>query len=183
MPGTRYTVDFGFVARSMTKLIAQNVVDPTLRSWVLPDFTTTTLNDTTVAAVVMMATLKSYFEYTTILLCGIPRVTLAGEKEDWVSILNRLEKLKEYGPETTAWNKMLVPVISRFVAAFDDPSGAENIDFWNRVADYRRGGSGPSTLSGWINAFSVFGAKGQWIGPPVSFSLSVDLYQPVSLPS
>jgi hypothetical protein len=131
----------------------------------------------------MMATLKSYFEYTCFLACGIPCVTLAGEKEDWVSILNRLEKLKEYGPETTAWNKMLVPVISRFVAAFDDPSGAENIDFWNRVADYRRGGSGPSTLSGWINAFSVFGAKGQWIGPPVSFSVSGDLYQPVSLPS
>jgi Domain of unknown function (DUF4419) len=56
--GTRYTVDFGFMARQMTNLINENIVDPALRAWILPDFSTTTVNDVTVSSIVMMATLK-----------------------------------------------------------------------------------------------------------------------------
>ena len=56
--GTRYTVDFGFMARQMTNLIDENIVDPALRAWILPDFSTTTVNDVTVSSIVMMATLK-----------------------------------------------------------------------------------------------------------------------------
>jgi hypothetical protein len=57
--GTRYTVDFGFMARQMTDLIDENIVDPALRAWILPDFSTTTVNDVTVSSIVMMATLKA----------------------------------------------------------------------------------------------------------------------------
>ena len=56
--GTRYSVDFGDLARQMTELIEQNVVDPNLREWIMPAYTTTTLLDTTVSAIVMMATMK-----------------------------------------------------------------------------------------------------------------------------
>jgi hypothetical protein len=56
--GNRYTVDFGFMARQMTNLIDENIVDPALREWILPDFSTTTVNDVTVSSIVMMATLK-----------------------------------------------------------------------------------------------------------------------------
>jgi hypothetical protein len=61
--GTRYTVDFGFMARAMTNLIDENVVDPVLHQWILPDFSTTTVTDITVSSVIMMATLKvsSYY--------------------------------------------------------------------------------------------------------------------------
>ena len=162
--GTRYTVDFGHMSRTMVDEIEKNVVDPSLRVWIMPKFSTTTINDTTVCSMVMMATLKEYFSYKFVLLCGIPRVTLEGEKKDWENILQRLEKLKEYGIQTIAWYHLLVPVISRFVKAFDDPNGKDNLDFWQRVAHYEGGGSGPTWLSGWITAFCVFGAKGEWIG-------------------
>lgn len=101
-------------------------------------------------------------------MCGIPRVTLEGTKQDWESILTRLEKLKQYGPETTAWYHLLLPVISRFVKAFDEPEGQENLDFWQKVAHYQGGGSGPTWLAGWINAFCVFDVKGRWTGNPIS---------------
>ncbi|KAJ7732389.1 hypothetical protein B0H14DRAFT_2997699 [Mycena olivaceomarginata] len=163
--GTRYSVNFGHMARQMVDLIEKNVVDPTLREWVIPDFTTTTNKDTTVAAVLMMATLKEYFSYGFACLgCGIPRVTLEGERSDWVNILQRLEKLKEYGIETIAWYHLLRPVIARFVAAFDEPTSAQNVDFWNKVAHLESQGSGPSYYSGWINAFNVFSKEGAWIG-------------------
>lgn len=35
-----------------------------------------------------------------------------GEKEDWVIILGRSEKLKQFGEETTAWCKLLQSIIS-----------------------------------------------------------------------
>jgi len=162
--GTRYTVDFGHMARAMTDEIQKNVVDPSLRAWIMPEFSTTTTNDTTVCSIVMMATLKEYFSYKCSLSCGIPRVTLEGEKKDWENILERLEKLKDYGVQSIAWYHLLVPILSRFVKAFDEPNGNENVDFWQRVAHYHGGGSGPTWLSGWITAFCVFDAKGRWLG-------------------
>ncbi|KAJ7655986.1 hypothetical protein DFH06DRAFT_1045943 [Mycena polygramma] len=163
--GTRYDVDFGEISRQMVDLIEKNIVDPTLRQWAMPNFTTTTDNDTIVSAVLIMATLKQYFSYgVSCVYCGIPRVTLEGEKSDWVNILERLEKLKEYGVETTAWYHLLHPVIARFVAAFDAPDSQENVDFWQKIAHYHPGGSGPSYYSGWINAFNVVSVKGAWLG-------------------
>jgi hypothetical protein len=150
------------------KLIEKNVLDPALREWVLPNFSTTTVNDTTVSAILMMATLKQYFPYNCMTGCGLPRVTLEGERSDWVNILQRLEKLKEYGIETIAWYHLSRPVISRFVSAFDFPQSPENVDFWQKVAKHEPGGSGrPSFYSGWITAFCVFNEKGNWIGNPL----------------
>ncbi|KAJ7673662.1 hypothetical protein DFH06DRAFT_908669, partial [Mycena polygramma] len=124
----------------------------------------TTVNDTTVAAVLLMATLKKYFSYGFAKTgCGIPRVTLDGEKADWENILGRLEKLKEYGVETIAWYHLLRPVIARFVAAYDAPDGAKNVDFWSKVVHHHRG-CGYSYYSGWINAFNVFTKEGKWLG-------------------
>ncbi|KAJ7209206.1 hypothetical protein GGX14DRAFT_566393 [Mycena pura] len=163
--GNRYSLDFGSMSRQMVDLIEKNIIDPTLRQWVLPNFTTTTVNDTTVAAVVMMATLKQYFSYGFMATdCGIPRVTLEGEKSDWVDVLGRLEKLKEYGIETIAWYHLLRPVISRFVAAFDAPASQDNVEFWQKVVHLHSPFSGRSYYSGWINAFNAFDKNGGWIG-------------------
>jgi hypothetical protein len=163
--GSSYTLNFSAMARQMADLVDKAVTDPALCAWALPAFSTTTPNDTTVAAVLLMATLKEYFAYTFRgLRCGIPHVTLDGEKADWVDILGRLEKLKEYGVQTIAWYHLLRPVIVRFVAAFDTPDSEDNKEFWGKVAHYHRGGSGPSYYSGWINAFNVFGRKGEWLG-------------------
>ncbi|KAJ7644715.1 hypothetical protein FB45DRAFT_824856 [Roridomyces roridus] len=168
----REEMDFADLSRQMVDKLEENVVDPTLRAWVLPSFSTTTLKDKTVGAIVMMSTLKAYFEYVfESSICGIPRVTLAGKKSDWEDILQRLEKLKEYGIETIAWYHLLVPVIKRFVRGFDNPNAADNIDFWSKVADFIAHGSGQNYYAGWITAFCVFDPEGKWIGPPLKKSM------------
>ncbi|KAJ7627050.1 hypothetical protein FB45DRAFT_1059895 [Roridomyces roridus] len=161
---TRHSADFGDMARQMVDLIDKNVVDPTLREWVLPKFTTTTQNDTTVAAIITMSTLKAYFSFAMGTTgCGIPRVTLEGEKSDWVDMLHRIEKLKEYGIEAITWYHLLRPVLSRFAAAFDDPMPIANSDFWQRVTSlHKPNGSGNRAYhEGWINAFNAFNARGR----------------------
>jgi hypothetical protein len=82
-------VDYGLFAQMMTKAMHENAVDPELRDCFLPGFSTTTDIDTTVASVVMMATLKSYFDHYCVLRCGLPRVTLLGAQDDWLDIYRR----------------------------------------------------------------------------------------------
>ncbi|KAF9173741.1 hypothetical protein BGX20_002238 [Mortierella sp. AD010] len=166
--GNRYTVDFGKMARDMTAEIDRNVVDPSLREWILPNFTTTTNNDIIVSSVVMMATMKKYLKYSFTTYCGLPRITIEGEKRDWENILGRLERLKQYGLETIAWYHLLVPVISHFVKAFDDPHGSENLDFWSKVCQREGFESGRHYLAGWSTAFCAFNEEGKWVGRPLT---------------
>src|SRR5882757_10835255 len=61
--GSRYTVDYGDMAKRMTGLIEENVIDPSLHQWIIPNFTTTTPTDVVAASVIIMATLQAYFDY------------------------------------------------------------------------------------------------------------------------
>ncbi|KAH6910033.1 hypothetical protein BKA70DRAFT_1425069 [Coprinopsis sp. MPI-PUGE-AT-0042] len=160
--GTRYTVDFGNLAKQMTDLIDANVVDKELKEWILPNFSTTRHNDTVVSSVLMMATLKAYFSYGMSLTCGLPSVTLEGERSDWVNLLNRIEKLESFGEEPKAWAGLLRPILSRFVSSFD---GSPDLEFWGKICHRTNGMSGPSYLSGWITAFAVWSSEGKWQGP------------------
>lgn len=161
--GNRYNMDTASMVHRMTALVQEQIADPFLLDWVIPNFTTTTPVDKTTCAIVMMGVMKNFFAYKFSLRCGIPKVTLEGDKKDWQTILDRLEHLKKYGIPTIAWYHLLRPILSRFVAAYDDPNHSDNLDFWNKVA-HRESESGPQWLSGWITAFCVFNERGEWQG-------------------
>ncbi|KAH7084876.1 hypothetical protein BKA63DRAFT_498394 [Paraphoma chrysanthemicola] len=162
--GSIETVDFGVFARRMTGLIQENVKDPDLRDWIMPTFSTTTVDDRTTAAVLMMGSLQAYFAYTSMCLCGIPSVTLLGERADYEDILHRLDKLEELGSEPTDWAALLRPVLRKFIQSFDTNANAEVEqdvkDFWSRIA-HVSGGSGPSYISGWLTAFCFWRNDGK----------------------
>ncbi|KAF2492868.1 hypothetical protein BU16DRAFT_551599 [Lophium mytilinum] len=154
-PATIAQLDFGKLSQDMADLIGKNVVDPELKRWIMPRFTTTTHDDKSVAAMVMMGTLQKYFDYTALGGCGFPSVTLMGEQADWEEILRRVKRLPRYGPETAEWSSLLVPIIRRFIATFSAPDSQALKDFWLRV-HHSAGvdGSGErETYSGWITAF------------------------------
>lgn len=158
--GNIYTVDFGVLAVRMTKLIEENVIDPELRTWIFPAFSTTTDSDKVVAAILMMGTLQKYFSYRMALLCGIPSVTLLGDREDWVQLVTKLDKIPELGEEPATFARLLRPVLERFVASFDRPGDPEVLEFWSRCV-HKTGGSGPQYLSGWITAFCFWNEDGR----------------------
>ena len=100
---TLFTVDFGNITRRMVdEQIVKNIKDPSIADWLIPKFSTTTENDRIVASVTMMATLLSYFEYATVLLCGLPSITLLGTINDWKSLRNKVDRLLEFDEEM-AW--------------------------------------------------------------------------------
>jgi Domain of unknown function (DUF4419) len=105
-------------------------------------------------------------------MCGLPAVTLEGSKSDWENILSRINKLDTFGTETKHWASMLRAVLTRFVRSFevfgDDSKSTEEekanlLEFWNQIAHYLGGGSGPKYLSSWITAFCPWNSEGKWI--------------------
>ncbi|XP_037039496.1 uncharacterized protein LOC119076692 [Bradysia coprophila] len=155
--GTLRAAPYDLFVTKMTEKIDENLVDKTVKNWILPNFSTTTTADMISCGIAFMATTKKYFDYTCLLLCGIPYVTLEGTLSDWESILSRLEKLKEY--KLDKWYEMLKTILEEFIAAKNDEP---NIEFWNRICNHVGGGSGPSYISGWLTAFAAFDVEGNW---------------------
>lgn len=157
-------IDYGSMCKNMTDLIDQNIVDPELRSWILPSFTTTTNTDQVVASVLMMGMMQKYFEYIfNPVTCGIPTITLLGEKSDYEDILRRIEKLTEYGKEPTRFAELLRPILKYCIATFSCSAASPDaavVDFWSRIVHYSSG-SGFDSLSGWITAFSFWDEDGK----------------------
>lgn len=103
-----------------------------------------------------MGAMKNYFAFSVFIECGLPGVTLLGTLEDWKAIRTRADKLLEYAtgqPDLARWHTILTPVLDEFVQAYQ---GQVDKEFWNAICNHIPGGSGPSYISGWINAFIPF---------------------------
>ncbi|KAH3760612.1 CDP-alcohol phosphatidyltransferase [Pelomyxa schiedti] len=155
--GTLYTAAYENLCNMMSVEIEKNLVDPTVREWIIPGFTTTTFTDKVVGAAMLMSAMQKYFSYRMCLECGIPKVTLLGTPEDWIALKQRAQKLSTYGLEK--WVAFLNPVLTEFISASE---GHPNIPFWQRICHYTPTGSGPVYLSGWVTVFCVFTDKGLW---------------------
>ncbi|KAF7313793.1 hypothetical protein HMN09_00536600 [Mycena chlorophos] len=168
------TTDLRALSRAMGDVLAKNVVEPALPSWIVPDFSTTTQCDVTVGSMLVLTTLKRETGHAPPRAvdqepCGIPRVTLEGEREDWQNVLERLERLKDLGLKAIAWYHILQPIIQNFIDAFDKADTDANHHFWNTAAFSRPLATG-STLTGWLSAFCIFAEDGEWRGPKLTFA-------------
>ncbi|KAI9856371.1 MAG: hypothetical protein M1813_009122 [Trichoglossum hirsutum] len=173
----RFSYDWGMLGQDLTEEMDKYLTDKSLKPWILPNFTTTTETDRTVASVLMLSTFKGYFTYRMIFSCGIPSVTLMGVRTDWENLLHRVRGLHRFdvapnGLRNQAiglhkrksqadqhelmlqWQHRLEAVLKRFVAMFD---GSEHEEFWSHVFTVKRYGSGwQHALSGWITAFATY---------------------------
>lgn len=161
--GGRYSADFANFAQEIGKLIQENVKDAGLRDWIIPNFSTTSDHDVVIASIVMMGTLQKYFSYKCTLACGLPSVTLKGEKSDYETILQRVEKLSQYGQEAGAFAALLKPIIRRFILGFEDPAREDVLDFWNRIFSHHHMFSGSDYYTGWITVFCFWDSEGRCI--------------------
>ena len=152
----------GKFAQAMTQLIQENVADPQLRELIMPNLSTTTDDDKSVASIVMMGTLQCYFDYRVCRGCGFPSITLQGEKLDWEEILLKVQRLSKYGPQTTEWTRLLTPIVQYMIASFIQPTSPDVKNFWLRACHAAGvGGLGSiGILFGWITAFCFFSETG-----------------------
>jgi len=122
------------------------------------DFSRSTAMDKICTKVTIMDICKNYFVYSIGSLCGFPKITLDGNRADWVrlkektSVLLRDKVRRQFGAE---WRKALLPLLDRFIGAFD---GEIDGLFWNSMI--KRGAigmsGGYSFFTGWINILFPF---------------------------
>ncbi|TVY68862.1 Uncharacterized protein LSUE1_G006828 [Lachnellula suecica] len=155
-----FGADWARFAYQIGKTFEKNIIDPSLREWFMPAFSTTTKSDQTTARIIMMSASQKWSSYGDSIMCGLPSVTLLGCKDDWEKMLERLERLKGFGKEPSIWYGLLKPVLTKFVETFDSPDSGNIKEFWQKIAHYTGGGSGPFYLSGWITAFCFWNDEG-----------------------
>lgn len=175
--GTIGSVDFGALALQMTGVIEKNIIDEDFRAWIMPDFSTTSASDTVVTAILMMGTLQKYFSFQMTLDCGIPSVTLLGEKQDWEKLAKRLDRLYQLGDEPARFAQLLRPVLHHLVASFDTPSSPDVLDFWSRCAHEDSMGSGLDYLGGWVSVFCFWDVDGKLLYPEPIYPASSPEFQ------
>jgi hypothetical protein len=164
--GTLHSVDYGDLAQRMVNQIRQNIRDPSVADWLMPAFSTTTVNDLVVASISTMSTLQAYFDYKYSLCCGIPSVQLLGTVADWELLLAKLERFLEFelkGDDSMRhWVDSLRPILAEMLAT---KKGEDNmVSFWEHILSHSGGGSGPRYISGWIRRFCAFTEKGRYQG-------------------
>ncbi|KAL2204624.1 hypothetical protein CC79DRAFT_1323417 [Sarocladium strictum] len=138
--------------------IQQRVLTDWLLEWIMPGFSTSTENDGMTATVLMMGLMQHYFEFSGGIICGIPKVTLLGVKEDWVRLSEKLRHLAEWGDEPAQYAENLAPILDMFVATWDEPDSEEVTNFWQQIVRTHKKftcGAGPTEydVSGWITGF------------------------------
>jgi hypothetical protein len=122
----------------------RSATDPVLHETLVCNFSTTTPQIRTASEVVLMDTYSSYFTYGMQCICGIPKITLAGNRDDWKRIRERVEVLDTY--HLGWWVSRLRPILDEFVAA---ASGHPTPEFWKSI--YKPGKTyGATTATGWI---------------------------------
>lgn len=115
------------------------------RDLVVADFSTTGPAELAASQIVLMESVRAYFDFVLKTLCGIPRIALLGEVDDWRAIRRRAERFSEFG--LAGWTCSLLPVLDQFVAA---RSGSVDGTFW-RSFYKRNDASGGPYVTGWIN--------------------------------
>ena len=113
----------------------------------IPNFSTTSATDRTVAAITLLDAVESFFEYRFYSLCGIPEITLEGTVEDWETLADRVEAFSEFDLEW--WLVPLRPILRELVAA---ARGDMRKAFWESIYKFESE-SGGDVITGWITAF------------------------------
>lgn len=122
------------------------------RDLMVANFSTTTPLQKSISEIVLMDSMKSYFEYRCVTACGYPEITLTGSKDDWVNIKNRVSSLS-FLPRLVPWIDRLYEHLDHFISAFDD---VVRKDFWSDLFKQHSMGSGTPIISGWIRDFFLF---------------------------
>jgi hypothetical protein len=98
--------------------------------------------------IVLMDSMKNYFEYIVYSRCGIPQVILEGKTDDWSRLRNRTDALGTTY-QLTWWTNRLLPTLDSIA---NNAAGANDPELWNNMYKWNRT-SGGDKITGWIVNF------------------------------
>ena len=153
--------DWKGVVSEFTEKISEKTVKDTFEILDPSVFSNASMDEKIAVGITIMDMCKKYFRYLVTTRCGFASITLDGTRDDWVVLKEKAVKLlknkcqKEWADK---WIKSLIPILDRFIAAYD---GSIDCVFWNAMIKKGsvRGSGGYDYFSGWINTFFPFIGK------------------------
>lgn len=168
--------------KSYTDLLVPKIreqCNPEIVKWFTPEFTTTTEMDKFISNLMLMGALKEYFSYSCCMSCGFSEITLEGEKEDWLFMIDKVKYLEQFNNvNLTEWSQLLTHVLGHFVDMFD---GHVDEDFWQRALTSKsRGSGGQSKYKGWFLVFAPFSSTGKYLLNKMTDIFKTNIYGSVN---
>ena len=140
------------------------------------NFSTTQSAESIASQITLMDAMKSFYAYEVRLeLCGIPELTLEGNKDDWLQLIEKAKELEKF--DLSWWINSLLPILQEFVNVFDN-----NIDisFWSAMFKHHSSEEygEPNIIDGWILKFFPYLKNNEKTGD----SIADDLSKPDNIP-
>lgn len=123
------------------------------------DFSTTTTDSRVVSEVILMESVKSFFDYRMMVMgCGISSITLEGTVADWEIILKKMDYLETF--DLAWWTAELRPIIKQIIQS---KKGNLDRDFWSNMVQMRNKEvyAPHEKIDGWIVKLYPFTDKGE----------------------
>lgn len=115
----------------------------------MPRFSTTTTTDQAAFEVTLMDAMSPFFRYRVDTLCGIPSITLEGERKDWKKILDHTKALASLDPNFSWWTGQVIKNLELILECF---KSQPDLRWWESFFKERNQSGGPK-ISGWITEF------------------------------
>lgn len=162
-------VEWDDILADFDKQIAQNTKG-NMADMMRADFSTTGTTERIVSQVMLMSTVKSFFEFQVFYaMCGIPSITIEGTPDDWRKVMKKTEEFRNF--DLGWWVDDLTPILQEFVKAAE---GDAKNDFWRDIVkkdrpreleglscvDYFERIKKPTCLDGWFLKFMPFDTDG-----------------------
>ena len=122
----------------------------------LPAFTTETLSSRVASLICVMDAASPYYNFGMRTMCGIPRIVLLGEAEDWLKLQGMAKSLAGKFPALNDYWEVLLPTVGKLAEEF--VATEHDRDFWGQIYKHW-GGSGTNAFGGWIANFVAWVAR------------------------
>ncbi|MGL4759340.1 MAG: DUF4419 domain-containing protein [Patescibacteria group bacterium] len=125
-----------------------------------PNFSTSAKMEKLSHLLTFMDAGSSYYAYTVSTCCGVPKINVTGNYEDYSSIANILEWVKSNFPELVGYCDYIQPIVMKIANSF--LTSITDYQFWGDcVKKFNTYGSGASSyLTGWLGAFCGYRTLG-----------------------
>lgn len=138
--GDPQLIDLNKIAEALLMLT------PTNTKMFLPEFSTTTEGAALAFKAAFADAMSPYYDYS-MLMCGIPRVKVLGEENDWNEVIKNIESFGEVIALPEYFEKV-TGLAERIKENISEP----DTEFWKDIFRLDRCGSGGQTeVRGWIN--------------------------------
>ena len=154
-PDNNWEQVFGAFSEEIRKTVGDEI-----HALLTPDFSTTGPVEKAASQIVLMSTLRDYFEYEVRSSCGIPSITLEGTVEDWKKLREKTLSLSRF--DFKWWTDAVKPILNKFVKA---STGVVKKKFWQKLYKVS-GGSGGPYITGWVlTLFPYVGSTLEYMKP------------------